>query len=232
MKQHTAHLLRIFVTGLLAALPLAATVVIFWWTASFMIQWLGPTSSIGGVLVRVGLGVTGSEVVGYLIGIAVVGLLIFVLGVFVTLGLERGVSRFFQGLIQRIPLVGSVYDLVRRMVDIFAARDDGGLKSMSAVWCHFGGPPEAGIDRVAVLALLSTPEPVLIDGRPYVGVIVPTAPVPVGGGLLYLPQDWVRPAEMGIEAVTSIYVSMGITSAQHLPVAPAVLKPAAPLPGS
>ena len=73
-----------------------------------------------------------------------------------------------------------------------------------------------GSERVAVLALLSTPEPVLIDGRPYVGVIVPTAPVPVGGGLLYLPQDWVRPAEMGIEAVTSIYVSMGITSHQHI----------------
>ncbi len=232
MKQHTAHLLRIFVTGLLAALPLAATVAIFWWTATFMIQWLGPNSSIGGVLVRVGLGVTGSEVVGYLIGIAVIAGLIFALGVFVTLGLERGVSRFFQGLIQRIPLVGSVYDLVRRMVDIFAARDDGGLKSMSAVWCHFGGPPEEGVDRVAVLALLSTPEPVLIDGRPYVGVIVPTAPVPVGGGLLYLPQDWVRPAEMGIEAVTSIYVSMGITSAQHMPVATAGLKPAAPPPGS
>ena len=233
MKRHTAHLLRVFVTGLLAALPLAATVAIFLWAARFMILWLGPNSSIGGVLVRVGLGVTGSEVVGYLIGIAVIGLLIFLLGLFVTLGLERGVSRYLQGLIQRIPLVGSVYDLVKRMVDIFAARDDGGLRSMSAVWCHFGGPPEAGSERVAVLALLSTPEPVLIEGRPYVGVIVPTAPVPVGGGLLYLPQDWVRPAEMGIDAVTSIYVSMGITSAQHLPVAPGLVKPAAvPSPGS
>lgn len=232
MKRHTTHLLRIFVTGLLAALPLAATIAIFWWTASFLIQWLGPTSSVGGALVRVGLSVTGSEVVGYLIGIAFLALLIFVLGVVVTLGLERGVARLFQGLIQRIPLVGSVYDLVKRMVDIFAARDDGGLKSMSAVWCHFGGPPEEGSERVAVLALLSTPEPVLIDGRPYVGVIVPTAPVPVGGGLLYLPQDWVRPAAMGIEAVTSIYVSMGITSAQHLPVAPAAVRPLAPSPGS
>jgi len=82
------------------------------------------------------------------------------------------------------------------------------------------------------LALLSTPEPVLIDGRPYVGVIVPTAPVPVGGGLLYLPKDWVRPAAMGIEAVTSIYVSMGITSAQHMPLARSSIRPAPPPPAS
>ena len=49
-------------------------------------------------------------------------------------------------------------------------------------------------------------------------------------GLLFVPVEWVEPANVGIEAVTSIYVSMGITSAQHLPVATAGLKPAAPPP--
>jgi uncharacterized membrane protein len=92
---------------------------------------------------------------------------------------------------------------------------------MSAVWCHFGGVPADGEPgAVAVLGLLSTPEPVAIGGRAYVGVIVPTAPVPVGGGLLYLPQDWVQPASVGFEALTSIYVSMGLTSSEHLPRMP------------
>jgi uncharacterized membrane protein len=70
---------------------------------------------------------------------------------------------------------------------------------------------------------------VWIGGRPYVGVIVPTAPVPVGGGLLFLPQAWVTPAAVGIEALTSIYVSMGITAGQHLPAAgpPVVTDPTA-----
>ncbi len=54
-------------------------------------------------------------------------------------------------------------------------------------------------------------------GKPYLAVLVPTAPVPIGGGLLYVPQSWVVPAEIGIEALTSLYVSMGVTSAQHLP---------------
>jgi uncharacterized membrane protein len=76
---------------------------------------------------------------------------------------------------------------------------------------------------VAVLGLLSTPEPVFIGDRPYMGVIVPTAPVPVGGGLLYLPQDWVTQADVGFEALTSIYVSLGLTSGQHLPRKPVVV---------
>ena len=40
--------------------------------------------------------------------------------------------------------------------------------------------------------------------------------LPVGGGLLYVPQAWVEPAEVGMDALTSIYVSMGVTSGQHL----------------
>jgi uncharacterized membrane protein len=223
MKRQTAHLLRIFVTGALAALPLAATVAIFWWALSVLIGWLGPDSLIGGGLVRLGLGVSGSEIVGYLIGVGIVCAAIFGLGLLVDAGLQRGLASMLRAVLQRIPLVGTVYDMVHKMVGLFSQRDEDGLKSMSAVWCHFGGP--GGPDeppRAAVLALLSTREPVMVGGRACVGVIVPTAPVPVGGGLLYLPQEWVSPADVGIEALTSIYVSMGVTSAQYLPGAKAV----------
>lgn len=226
MKQSASHLLRIFLTGLLAALPLVATAAVVWWAGALVVRWLGPQSALGGVLIALGLGVTGSEVVGYLIGLALVLVAIFVLGIVVSNGLQRGAARLLQSLMQRIPLVGSIYDLARRLVGLFAQRKDGGTGSMSAVWCHFGGAPDARDETahaqqgVVVLALLSTVEPVLIDGRPYLGVIIPTAPVPVGGGLLYVPPNWVRPAQIGIEATTSIYVSMGITSSEYLPRAP------------
>lgn len=230
MTRTSAHLLRIFLTGLLAALPLAATIAIFWWAANLLNQWLGPQSAIGQVLVSVGLGVTGSELVGYAIGVGLVALAVFALGLLVEAGLQRGLVRIVDAVLSRIPLVRGVYELAQRMVGLFAQRDEDGLKSMSAVWCHFGGPPDADSPgHAAVLALLSTPEPVLIGGRPYVGVIVPTAPVPVGGGLLFLPQDWVTPAAVGMEALTSIYVSMGLSSAQHLPTVRGAAPRPAPL---
>jgi uncharacterized membrane protein len=76
------------------------------------------------------------------------------------------------------------------------------------------------VGGAAVLALLSTPQPLLFGDRRYLCVLVPTAPVPIGGGLLYVPEDWVTPAEIGVEGVTSLYVSMGVTSGQYIRTAP------------
>ena len=72
VQRPLSTLLRIFATGALAALPLAATILIFVWAAGVLIKWLGPDSVIGGLLVSIGLGVGGSEVVGYALGVAIV----------------------------------------------------------------------------------------------------------------------------------------------------------------
>ncbi len=80
------------------------------------------------------------------------------------------------------------------------------LKSMTPVWCFFGGEPSA-----AVLALLPSPMPVLIGAKEYLGVLVPSAPVPLGGALVYVPREWVKPAEGGVDDLMSVYVSMGVT---------------------
>jgi uncharacterized membrane protein len=125
-------------------------------------------------------------------------------------------------LLRRIPLVRTVWDLARRMVGLLQQRDEQGVRSMTPVWCHFGGPGGA-----AALALLSSPQPVVVDGRACLAVIVPTAPIPVGGGLLFVPQAWVTRADLGAEALTSIYVSMGVTAPQYLDLADRAVAPAA-----
>jgi uncharacterized membrane protein len=211
VKATGRRLLQTFVTGLLAALPLAATVAIFVWGAQLLYGWLGPGSLVGALLVSIGLGVGGSEVAGYAIGVLIVLAAIFLLGVVVQTRLHGITVALLDGVVLRIPLVRSVYELTKKFVDLFAQRKDDGLQSMSAVWLSFGGPGGA-----AVLGLLSSPQPVRLHGQDYLAVLVPTAPVPVGGGLLYVPAAWVTPADIGVEALTSIYVSMGITSAQHL----------------
>jgi uncharacterized membrane protein len=211
MKTTARHALRIFLTGLLAALPLAATVLIFVWGARVLYAWLGPGSLVGGMLIALGLGGTGSEVVGYLLGLGIVVLAIFSLGLLVQTRLRGGLARAFNSVMQRIPLVRNVYDLIRKFVDLVAQRDASGARSMSPVWLRFGGPGGA-----MVLGLLSSPEPVMVGGQTYLAVLVPTAPLPVGGGLIFVPADWVTPAELGMEALTSIYVSMGVTAHQHL----------------
>jgi uncharacterized membrane protein len=232
MKTVSSHLLRTFVTGALAALPLAATVFVFWWAVSLLWRWLGPGSAMGSVLGGIGLGVTGSELVGYLIGLGIVALTILLLGVLIERAIGRSMALLVDRLLRRIPLVRTVWDLAQRMVGLLqqnpAGGAEGGARSLTPVWCHFGGPGGA-----SVLALLSSSEPVDVAGRACLAVLVPTAPVPIGGGLLFVPQEWVSPADVGAEALTSIYVSMGVTAAQHLPMPmpmPAPVPVPAPVP--
>jgi uncharacterized membrane protein len=101
-------LLRIFATGALAALPVAATLLIFAWAAGVLIKWLGPESVVGRTLISIGLGVGASEVVGYAIGVAIVAAAIFGLGLLVEAGLQRGVAAAANAVLSRIPVVGAV----------------------------------------------------------------------------------------------------------------------------
>lgn len=217
MNTRLRKLLRTFLTGLVAVLPLALTLAVMLWIVQLLLAWIGPDSLLGGVLVAIGVGVTGSEVIAYLLGVVVVMAAVFGLGVLVESGLQKGWRRALESVLLRIPVVRTLYDFTSRFVDLLTKRgDQDGLKSMSPVWCHFGGP-----GGVAVLALLSTPQPLLLGDRSYHAVLVPTAPVPIGGGLLYVPAEWVEPAVgIGVEALTGIYVSMGVTSPQHIKAAP------------
>lgn len=208
-------LTSIFLAGLLAALPLAATLLIVVWVLRLLFSWVGPNSLVGRGLVALGLRGDSSEIVGYLIGVALVIAAVFGLGLLVQTRLRGWLARAVDALVLRIPVVRNIYGIAQRFVELLAPRGDApanGLQSMRPVWCHFGGP-----GGVAVLGLLSCAEVLDVGGARYHAVLVPTAPVPVGGGLLYVPEAWVTPAEIGIEALTSIYVSMGVTSTQHLP---------------
>ena len=82
---------------------------------------------------------------------------------------------------------------------------------MSVVFCKFGTDSGA-----AFLALLPTPERFHIDNIDYHILMVPTAPVPMGGSLIFVPAKSVRPANLSVDAFMSIYVSMGVTGPQFL----------------
>ena len=104
-------------------------------------------------------------------------------------------------LLRRIPIIRTVWDLAQRITSLLDSRKDDAARAMDPVWCTFGGNSEHG--GATVLALLSSPDPVMVNGRACLAVLVPTAPVPVGGGLLFVPREWVHPARLGAELATA-----------------------------
>jgi uncharacterized membrane protein len=175
------------------------------WLVKLIIDFVGPGSIVGRFFAALGGPFVDSTTLAYLFGTVVLVVVIYVLGLAVQLGLKRPVARFLDVTLRRIPLVGSLYDVADRFVGLLDQNEKADLGAMSPVWCFFGG------DGVAVLALACSPDPIEIAGRRYYAVLIPTAPVPIGGGLLYVPVEWVRPAAMGFDKLTAIYVSMGIT---------------------
>ena len=194
-----------WLAGLLVFLPLALTLGVLGWLLGVLNRIAGPGSLIGQFFLALGYSVAGESPVAYLLGTLVLLAAIYLLGLAAQLGLKKPLARLLNVTVRRIPLIGSLYNFADRFVHLLDQPRDTDIRAMSAVWCFFGG------DGVAVLALAPSSTPIELDGRSYFAVLVPTAPVPIGGGLLYVPVEWVKPAHIGIEKLTEIYVSMGLT---------------------
>ena len=219
--------IRIFLAGLVALLPLAITVLATIWVVQLGREYVGPDSMVGRFLISLGMGVNADSVAPYLLGLVVVIAAIWLFGLLVITSIGPWLTGFLSGVIERIPLIGTVYGMSRKFVSLVDSPGGGALEGMSPVWCVFGGGTGA-----RVLALLPDANTIDIHGVPHLGVLIPTAPVPVGGCLLYVPAAWVEQAEGGIDHLLSVYVSMGVTPPKVLAdtAAAAIAAPKGPTP--
>ncbi|MFN8640347.1 MAG: DUF502 domain-containing protein [Candidatus Binatia bacterium] len=195
-----------FLAGLLVLLPLALTAVVLAWVFSWVNRLFGPGSLVGSLFATLGYSFASHPGPAYVVGALLLFAAIWLLGLLVRSGPEGPLRALTDRTLRRIPLVGPVYNVADRFVGLLDQQQGADIGAMSPVWCFFGGK-----DGAAVLALAPSPDPVDIDGRDYRAVLIPTAPVPFGGALLYVPVEWVRSARIGVDSLTAIYVSMGIT---------------------
>ncbi len=207
------RLVQYFLTGVFAILPLVVTVLIVAWVAGFLKGLIGPQTMLGRAIAGLGLAADDSgdtsTLVAYVIGWAIVLGCIFVLGFWV----EHGARRLYQGtvdrLLSRLPLLGGIYKTTKQLVGMMDKQQASEFEGMSVVYCVFGSRHGAG-----VLALLVSPEVFDVGGQAFQVVMIPTAPVPFGGALLFVPRENIHPAGMSVEGLMSIYVSMGVTTSQ------------------
>jgi uncharacterized membrane protein len=205
-------LVRCFLAGVFTILPLVITVAIVIWVADYLNAWLGPNTVVGSWMQRVGSSrFVHSEAFAYVIGWAIVLAAVFGLGVLIESGARRWVQGLLDNALGRLPMLGGIYGTVRQLVGMMDTKGSPDLKGMSVVYCIFGSENGA-----AFLALLATPECFRIGEIDYNAVIIPSAPVPVGGSLLFVPTASVRPAGITVDAFMSVYVSMGVTGPQFL----------------
>lgn len=215
MRQVAARALGAFLTGLFFLAPILLTVVLLDWLGGYLAAAVGPESFIGRAIASGGSVVVGGEraAVAFWAGLAVVLVLIALLGLVVQTGLRRRLEQGFDRFIDRVPVLRSVYRPIAQLVRLLGPQSGAGnLEGMRVVAVRFGEATET-------LALLVTPELFDVGGEPRQLVLLTTAPVPVGGALLFVPPAGVVPVEgLSVEDFIKFFVSVGT-------VRPSGLKP-------
>jgi uncharacterized membrane protein len=211
MLEIVRKLVRIFLVGVAAILPLVITMLVVIWVSGYLESLFGPNAVLGSILRRMGVRFVDNDTLAYLVGWLIVLALIFGLGMLVELGARRLVYDRLDSFAERIPILGGIYGTARQLVGLMDTKGNPDFKTMQVVFCNFGGDSGA-----AFLALLPTPDVFRIGEVDYNAVLIPSAPVPVGGSLLFVPVTSVRPADLSVDAFMSIYVSMGVTGPQFM----------------
>ncbi len=199
------RLFRLFVTGLLVLLPLIITVAVVIWLGQFIFAYAGPGSYLGRAIISLGFGLTPSITLAYIMGLFIVVISVLILGYLVESGARPLMIGYVETLLDRIPIVSQILELTKRVVGVFSQDQTNNLRDMQPVWCFFGGEKGA-----AVFCLKPSGEPVDVNGERRVGILIPSAPVPIGGALVYVPEHWVEPADGGVETLMNVYISMGV----------------------
>ena len=201
-----------FLAGFFVVLPIAITVAIMGWAGSVIKQWLGPGSPVGNALSYVGLRFVTNPIVATVVGWLTVLVALWLLGVFVkSMGRSR-VQKMFNTAVERIPLINILYKPVAQVIDMFKQDGQDEMKGMSVVYCDFGSEHGAGF-----LGLLASEDVYDFSGQNCHVVYIPTSPIPMTGGILFVPVSEVHKVDMRVDDLMQIYFSIGVMSSKVIP---------------
>ena len=211
LSKRSVSLRRLLVAGTLVWLPIIATV----WVVSFFVALMDRTlillpdryqpDALFGFHVP-GLGVIFAFVVVLLTGLLVTNLI------------GRQLVGYWEDLMQRIPLVRSVYGGVRSFTESVLSSSNSFRQVVAVEY------PRPGIWSIGFVTAEDVAEVSRRTGQHVKCVFVSTAPNPTSGFIILVPQDQLVPLEMSIDAAMKMIVTCGVVLPEppvaHLPGGP------------
>lgn len=192
-----------FATGLLFLAPVLLTLILLNWLSGYLIAALGPETPLGQALGQAGMFFTPSPLAAFWAGLGMAAVLVWLIGIAVQTRFRQRLEGGLDGLIARIPVLGPLYRPLAQFVRMMGSSPGGEMSGMSVVSVSFG-------ESVEALALLTSPHVHDFGQGPRQLILIPTAPVPVGGGLLFVEPSRVKPVpSMGVDDLAKLYVTMG-----------------------
>ena len=190
-----------FLTGIVVIAPVALTIWLIW----TIMGWID-----GFVLPLVPSRFNPEQYIGInLRGIGVMIFLVFTVSVgWVAKGLiGRSLIRFAESLVERMPVVRSIYSGVKQIAETIFAQSERNFEKACLVQY-----PRKGIWAIGFISTEARGE--IADKAETMGrlmsVFVPTTPNPTSGFLLYFPEEDVIELDMNIEDAAKLVISAGL----------------------
>ncbi len=189
-----------FLTGLVIVAPVVITIYLIWTVVSFIdlrvIPWIPAPYNPSTYL---GQDIPGFGVLIFLFFTAVVGA--------ATKGLfGRRLVRFWEHLVGRTPIVRSVYNGLKQIVETILSQSSANFQNACLVEY-----PRKGMWGIAFIST-DTKGEVLnrIDNGEMVSIFLPTTPNPTSGFLLFVPKKDVIILDMTVEDAAKLVISAGL----------------------
>lgn len=201
-----------FLAGFFVVLPIAITIGIMGWVGAKLADMVGPSSSVGQALRSVGMRLATDDTLATIVGWVLALAAIWLLGLVVKASARNSVQMGLARLVERVPLIGSIYKPVAQVVEMMSGDGQADMKGMQVVYCQFGRERGGGF-----LALLTGSEVYRFADQDCYVIYVPTSPVPMSGGIVFVPVDAVQTVDMQVDDLMQIYFSLGVMSAKVVP---------------
>jgi uncharacterized membrane protein len=183
------HLRNVFLAGILAAIPLVATYLVF--------RWLFDT--LDGIFQPIIILLIGHRLPGA--GLVALVILVYLLGLITANFIGRRLIHWFNAVMSRIPIIQYVYVATKQVVDALHGLREVPFRKVVIV--EF---PKAGMYSLGFV----TGKPLLIREQEKIPVFIPHTPNPMTGFLVLLSPEDIFDTEITIEQAMRMVLSGGL----------------------
>lgn len=191
---------RYFIAGLLLWLPIVVTILI----VKFLVDLIDQSLSLLPMAYRpdviLGFHIPGIGVIFTLVGILVTGLL-------VTNFLGDRLVQFWENIVNRIPLVRSIYNAIKQVVNTLFSQSGESFRKVLLIEY-----PRLGMWTIAFQTGSGVKRFEEASGETLVTVFVPSAPMPTNGYIMLVPKHTVKELDISVDEALRMVVSLGVVS--------------------
>ncbi|MGH8032050.1 MAG: DUF502 domain-containing protein [Luteimonas sp.] len=206
------RLQRLFLTGLLTLLPIWLT----WVVVKFVFALLSDTSQPWVQPLTARIAASNAELLGWVaqpwvqttIAMVATVLVILLVGWLARRVVGQTLLAWFETLVARVPLAGTIYGSARKLLDILQTKPDG---TQRVVLIDF---PHTEMKSVGFVTRVIREQG---TGRELAAVYVPTTPNPTSGYLEIVPVEKITPTDWTVDQAMSFIISGGAVAPETMP---------------